>query len=53
MNVFFLTLGLFLLAFTGLAAGLLLGRRGVRGGCSSARAAGHDCHCKSASRRKS
>jgi hypothetical protein len=32
MNVFFAALVLFLLAFAGLAAGLLIKRKGLRGG---------------------
>jgi hypothetical protein len=37
---------LFLLAFAGLALGLLMGRKGVRGGCGSSHGQG-DCDTKS------
>jgi hypothetical protein len=37
---------LFLLAFAGLALGLLMGRKGVRGGCGSSQNQG-DCATKS------
>lgn len=43
MQVYFAVLILFLLAFSGLAAGLLLKRRGLRGGCGSG--AKDDCQC--------
>jgi hypothetical protein len=45
MQVYFVVLILFLLAFSGLAAGLLLKRRGLRGGCGSAPGAKEDCQC--------
>lgn len=32
MKLYFVTLGFFLLAFSGLAAGLILKRKGLRGG---------------------
>jgi len=49
MKVFLAALVLFLIAFAGLATGLLCKRRGLRGGCGSAPAGGgRDCQCKSA-----
>jgi len=49
MKVFLAALVLFLIAFAGLAAGLLCKRRGLRGGCGSASAGdGRDCQCKAA-----
>ena len=36
----------FLIAFVGLAAGLLLKRRGLSGGCQSAADTGGECRCK-------
>ncbi|PLX89529.1 MAG: hypothetical protein C0618_01095 [Desulfuromonas sp.] len=45
MKVFVITLILFILAFAGLAAGLLLKRQGIKGGCSPA--PGSKCQCKS------
>ena len=47
MQVYFVVLILFLFAFSGLAAGLLLKRRGLRGGCGSGAAAADDCQCHS------
>jgi hypothetical protein len=46
MKVYFVVLSFFLLAFTGLAAGLLLKRKGLRGGCGSATDPGEKCQCK-------
>ncbi len=46
MKVYLATLVLFLLAFSGLAAGLLLKRRGLKGGCTPAPRSGRDCRCK-------
>ena len=46
MKVFFAALIFFLLAFAGLAAGLLLKRKGLRGGCTPAPGNDHECHCK-------
>lgn len=46
MKIFLAALVLFLLAFSGLAAGLLLKRKGLRGGCKPASGAEHDCHCE-------
>jgi hypothetical protein len=46
MKLFFVALGLFLLAFAGLAIGLILKRRGLRGGCGSGRSSDNDCQCK-------
>jgi len=48
MKVYFIVLGCFLVAFAGLAAGLLLRRSGLRGGCHSAEEEGHDCQCATA-----
>jgi hypothetical protein len=47
MKLFLLVLILFLLAFAGLAAGLILRRRGLRGACGSAKTSTHDCRCES------
>ncbi len=46
MKVFFAALVFFLLAFAGLAAGLLLKRKGLRGGCTPPPGNDHECHCK-------
>lgn len=46
MKVYLVVLIFFLLAFSGLAAGLLLKRKGLRGGCGSAPEAGGKCQCK-------
>jgi len=54
MQVYFAVLILFLLAFAGLAAGLLLKRRGLHGGCGHGRDPAQDCQChpdKTASKR--
>jgi len=48
MTLYLAALLLFLAAFAGLAAGLLLKRRGLRGGCSPGPDSGRDCHCQSA-----
>ena len=47
MKVYLATLVLFLLAFSGLAAGLLLKRRGLKGGCTPPPSSGRGCRCKS------
>ncbi len=47
MKVYFAVLVLFLLAFSGLAIGLILKRKGLRGGCNPASGTGRDCQCKS------
>ncbi len=47
MKIFFAVLGFFLLAFAGLAAGLIFKRKGLRGGCSPTPSTGRDCRCKS------
>jgi len=47
MKIYLVVLALFLLAFTGLAAGLLLKRKGPRGSCSPGPDPGHDCKCHS------
>jgi len=46
MKIYVAALILFLLAFVGLAAGLLLKRKGLRGGCGSAASTERDCQCK-------
>jgi hypothetical protein len=48
MKVFFAALVIFLLAFAGLATGLILRRKALRGGCGSASGSGRDCQCKTA-----
>jgi hypothetical protein len=48
MKVFLVALIFFLIAFAGLAAGLLLKRKGLRGGCTPAPGSDRDCQCKSA-----
>ena len=45
MKVYLVALIFFLLAFSGLAAGLLLKRKGLRGGCSPGPDTGQDCKC--------
>lgn len=47
MNVYFAALFFFLLAFAGLATGLILKRKGLRGGCSPTPGVDRDCQCKS------
>jgi len=47
MTQFALILILFILAFAGLGAGLLMKRRGLRGSCGHAPNEAHDCHCES------
>lgn len=47
MKLFAVAFICFLLGFAGLATGLLLRRKGLRGSCSSAPGAEHDCTCKS------
>ncbi len=47
MKLFALVLLFFLLAFAGLAAGLIIRRRGLRGACGSAQSTKHDCRCES------
>ena len=46
MKLFPLVLVFFLLAFTGLAVGLIIRRRGLRGACGSAKTSS-DCRCES------
>ena len=46
MKVFSLALVFFLLAFAGLAAGLLLRRKGLRGGCGSHAGSLDSCKCR-------
>ena len=50
MKLFAVALIFFLFAFVGLAAGLLLKRKGLRGSCSSASGPDHDCSCKTAAK---
>ena len=47
MKVYFAAFVIFLIAFAGLAAGLILKRKGLRGGCRPAPVADSDCQCKS------
>lgn len=49
MKLVLTVLALFLLAFAGLAAGLLLNRRGLKGGCQPAPGSDEKCTCKSLS----
>ncbi len=46
MKLMLLTLIAFLLAFAGLAAGLLLRGRGLRSSCGSAKSGPQDCRCE-------
>lgn len=46
MKVYFAALVFFLLAFAGLATGLLLKRKGLRGGCRPTPGTSSDCQCK-------
>lgn len=46
MKIYFVVLIFFIFAFAGLAAGLLLKRKGLRGGCGSATETGSKCQCK-------
>ena len=48
MKLFIAVLGFFLLAFAGLATGLLLKRKGLRGGCGGGGGGNSDkdCECK-------
>jgi hypothetical protein len=48
VKLYFAVLILFLAAFAGLAAGLLLKRKGLRGGCSPAFDSDRDCRCTAA-----
>jgi hypothetical protein len=45
MKIYLVALIFFLLAFSGLAAGLLLKRKGLRGGCGHGQDAVQDCQC--------
>jgi len=47
MMQYLMVLVFFLLAFAGLATGLLLKRRGLRGGCGSSHGSPDDCRCQS------
>ncbi len=51
MKIYLAAMIAFLLAFSGLAAGLILRRRGLRGGCSG-HAAGAACSCESAGQKE-
>ncbi|HEY5675115.1 MAG TPA: hypothetical protein VIR78_15525 [Malonomonas sp.] len=46
MKLFIAALGFFLLAFAGLATGLLLKRKGLRGGCGGGGNSDKGCECK-------
>ena len=50
MKLFLLIFVLFLVGFIGLSAGLLLKRKGLRGGCGSSEAIDHDCKCRSSAK---
>lgn len=50
MKLFLVALGLFLLAFAGLATGLIFKRKGLRAGCGSGRSSDKDCQCKATAR---
>jgi hypothetical protein len=50
VKVYFAALVIFLLAFAGLAAGLILKRKGLRGGCRPTAGADNDCQCKSSAK---
>lgn len=47
MKIFAAALIFFLLAFTGLAIGLIVRRRGLRSGCGHSPSAEQDCRCES------
>ena len=47
MKLVVAVLVLFLLAFAGLAIGLIVRRRGLRSGCGHARSNEDDCRCES------
>jgi len=47
MKIYIAVLVFFLAAFACLASGLLLKRKGLRGGCSSHSRSDKDCHCQS------
>ncbi len=46
MKLFILALFLFLLAFSGLAIGLIVRRKGLRSGCGHAPSTDTDCRCE-------
>ncbi|NCO50695.1 MAG: hypothetical protein GW875_01165 [Deltaproteobacteria bacterium] len=46
MKLVFAVLILFLLAFTGLSAGVLMKRRGLRSACGHKKNSQHDCKCE-------
>lgn len=46
MKLFIAALFFFLIAFAGLAAGLILKRKGLRGGCTPNQENRHNCQCK-------
>ncbi len=52
MKLFLIVFILFLLAFTGLACGLIFKRRGLRGGCQQ-HGNDHDCQCQEANQHTS
>ncbi len=47
MKLFAVALIFFLLAFAGLAIGLIVRRKGLRSGCGHALSKDHDCRCES------
>ena len=47
MKIYIAVLVFFLAAFACLASGLLLKRKGLRGGCSPHSRSDKDCHCQS------
>lgn len=49
MKVYIAALSLFLIAFACLATGVILKRRGLRGGCSPDPDSDQDCQCRSSS----
>ena len=52
MKTYLAVLILFLVAFTGLAAGLIIKGKRLRGGCGAEAKSDGDCQCKSKSNRK-
>ncbi len=48
MKIVLIALAVFLVAFAGLATGLIFRGKGLRGGCGS-KEAGRDCQCRSVS----
>lgn len=46
MKIYLAALIIFLLAFAGLAIGIIFKRKGLKGSCTPGSNAGHDCRCK-------